>query len=113
MLREEAGTSYQHPLYQWTLNGCLDLQALSSSSKLTADSSESDNCTLTPERTEGPYYLQEELFRADITESQEGVPLLLRITVTDDDCNPLPNVFVDLWHCNSTGFYSGFTGEVA
>lgn len=68
------------------------------------------NCTLTAERTEGPYYIQEGLFREDITESQAGVPLLLRLRITDDDCGPLPNAYVDIWHCNSTGYYSGYTG---
>ncbi|KAK9827088.1 hypothetical protein WJX74_006172 [Apatococcus lobatus] len=73
----------------------------------------SSNCTLTPERAEGPYYLQEELFREDIIEGQAGVPLLLRIQVVDEDCEPLPNAYVDVWHCNSTGYYSGYTGLTA
>ncbi len=78
---------------------------------LAEDSLTDGNCKLTPERMEGPFYLQEELFRANLTENEPGVPLLLRINVTDPDCNPLANAFVDIWQCNSTGFYSGFTGE--
>ena len=54
-----------------------------------------------------PYYLEEDLFRQNITEGQAGVPLELRITILDTDCNPLDGVFVDIWHANATGEYSG------
>ncbi|KAK9832367.1 hypothetical protein WJX74_007869 [Apatococcus lobatus] len=74
-------------------------------------SSEIGRCALTPERMEGPFYLKEELFRSEITENQPGLPLSLRINVTDPDLNPLRNAFVDIWQCNSTGFYSGFTAD--
>ena len=68
-------------------------------------------CTLTTELEQGPYWLDDIMFRSNITENQEGVPLLLRIKVANTDCEPLADVFVDIWHCNATGFYSGFTRE--
>ena len=41
-------------------------------------------------------------------ESQAGVPLYMDIQLVDTNtCNPLPNIYVDIWHCNSTGVYSG------
>ncbi|MFC7265051.1 intradiol ring-cleavage dioxygenase [Streptomyces lutosisoli] len=68
-------------------------------------------CTLTKEMTEGPYYLDGQLVRADITESKPGVPLKLTLTVVDDDtCVPLSNALVEIWHCDALGEYSGFVG---
>ena len=69
-------------------------------------------CTLTPELEEGPYYLDDILFRSNITEDQIGIPLVLRIKVVNTECEPLADTFVDIWHCNGTGFYSGYTREL-
>lgn len=69
-------------------------------------------CTLTKEMTEGPYYLDGALVRADITESKPGVPLKLALTVVDDDtCVPLSGALVEIWHCDALGEYSGFVGN--
>lgn len=65
-------------------------------------------CVLTPELTEGPYYLDTNLVRQDITEGRPGVPLRLQVTVNDPaTCSPLANAAVDIWHCDAQGFYSG------
>lgn len=67
-------------------------------------------CVLTPELTEGPYWLDDLLVRNDITEGKAGVPLDLQITVVDaSTCAPIENAAVDVWHCDANGFYSGFT----
>ncbi|WP_405879559.1 intradiol ring-cleavage dioxygenase [Streptomyces sp. NBC_01384] len=69
-------------------------------------------CTLTKEMTEGPYYLDGALVRADITESKPGIPLKLTLTVVDDaTCAPLGNALVEIWHCDALGEYSGFVGN--
>ncbi|MEU7058065.1 intradiol ring-cleavage dioxygenase [Streptomyces sp. NPDC046197] len=66
-------------------------------------------CVLTPEQTEGPYYLDLETVRKDITEGKPGVPLTLRVTVVDaTTCSPLPGTAVDIWHCDALGAYSGY-----
>ncbi|PVF99644.1 aromatic compound dioxygenase [Serendipita vermifera] len=71
-------------------------------------------CVTAPEVTEGPYYLNNDLVRQDLTESQGGVPLELDIGIIDtSNCQPLSNVLVELWHCNATGHYSGFTTSTA
>lgn len=65
-------------------------------------------CILQPEVTQGPYYVDGELIRSDITDGQEGVPLYLDIQLVDtSSCEPVPAVYMDLWHCNATGVYSG------
>jgi len=66
-------------------------------------------CVLTPEQTQGPYYLDLETVRKNITEGRTGVPLTLRITVVNAaTCAPLPNTAVDIWQCDALGIYSGY-----
>ena len=66
------------------------------------------NCVLTPELTEGPYYLDGSLLRKDVTEGVPGIPLKLRILVNDPTaCAPVADAAVAIWHCDAQGFYSG------
>jgi protocatechuate 3,4-dioxygenase beta subunit len=59
--------------------------------------------------TEGPYYLDLNDVRRDITEGRPGAPLDLKITVIDAaKCTPIAGAAVDLWHCDASGVYSGF-----
>jgi protocatechuate 3,4-dioxygenase beta subunit len=77
------------------------------------DAGASSFTVLTPELTEGPFYLDLEKIRRDITESQPGVPLRLRIKVVHGTTGaPIPNAAVDLWHCNAVGVYSGFDSRM-
>ncbi|KAG8719914.1 hypothetical protein FRC09_010401 [Ceratobasidium sp. 395] len=70
---------------------------------------QNSTCVTTPEVTEGPYFVNNELLRSDIRETQEGVELVLDIGVMDvTTCTPLDQALVEIWHCNSTGHYSGF-----
>ncbi|KAI0468322.1 Intradiol ring-cleavage dioxygenase [Xylaria cf. heliscus] len=76
------------------------------------DSIQNDTCVLTPTVTGGPYiWPRSQTLRQDMSENQVGVPLWMDIGVLDvNTCEPLPNVLVNLWHCNATGSYSSFTG---
>jgi protocatechuate 3,4-dioxygenase beta subunit len=66
-------------------------------------------CLLTPELTEGPYYIAGERVRRNITERRPGVPLTLKATVVDaSSCKPIRNAAVDIWHADASGVYSGF-----
>ncbi|OBR02774.1 Protocatechuate 3 [Colletotrichum higginsianum IMI 349063] len=71
---------------------------------------QNDTCVLTPEVTRGPYtWPQSQMLRQDMSEDQAGVPLYLDIGVLNvNTCEVMPDVLVDLWHCNATGFYSSF-----
>lgn len=67
---------------------------------------------LTPELTEGPYYVDEALVRSDIADDREGLPLALTITVQDVvACAPLADAAVEIWHCDARGYYSGVSGN--
>ncbi len=73
------------------------------------------SCIVTPELTEGPYFVDENLDRSDIRsdtemgEVKEGVPLVLglRVFAIGNGCEPLANAQVDVWHCDALGAYSG------
>ncbi|MEV6014827.1 MULTISPECIES: intradiol ring-cleavage dioxygenase [unclassified Streptomyces] len=68
-------------------------------------------CTLTKEMTEGPYYLDGQLVRSDVTEGKPGAPLKLVLTVVDSACAPLGGALVEIWHCDALGEYSGYVGN--
>ena len=67
-----------------------------------------DVCVITPEVTEGPYYFDPALERADVTEGRPGLPTTLRLQVVDSACRPLPGARVDIWHADTSGIYSGY-----
>ncbi|KAL2168206.1 hypothetical protein VTG60DRAFT_265 [Thermothelomyces hinnuleus] len=67
-----------------------------------------NSCLLTPEVTQGPYYVAGEYVRENVVEDQPGLPLLLEYQVVDvATCEPVPEVYVEIWHCNATGVYGG------
>jgi protocatechuate 3,4-dioxygenase beta subunit len=67
-------------------------------------------CVLYSEQEEGPYYVNREILRGDITEGKIGVPLRLRVTILDvKTCRPISNAALDIWHCDAGGVYSGYT----
>ncbi len=72
-------------------------------------------CTIaTPQVTEGPYWVEEHLFRSDIRTdpatgtARAGIPLALTINVMNSasGCTALAGAYVDIWHCDAKGIYS-------
>jgi hypothetical protein len=69
-------------------------------------------CVLTPEQTEGPYYVDDAQMRRDITEGRPGTPLALTLSVVSAaSCRPIGGAAVDIWHCDALGVYSGVEGD--
>jgi protocatechuate 3,4-dioxygenase beta subunit len=67
------------------------------------------SCVLTPEQTEGPYYIDGEKVRRNITDGKPGTLLILRALVVDaSSCKRIRNAAVDIWHADAAGVYSGF-----
>ena len=68
----------------------------------------------TPTVTEGPYWVDEKLFRSDIRTdpstgvARAGVPLTLIINVENllGGCSALAGAYVDIWHSDAKGIYS-------
>src|SRR5436305_8921492 len=71
-------------------------------------------CVLTPNKTEGPYFVDEKLNRSDIRTDpadgsvQPGTPVSLTMVVVraDGSCAPVSGAIVDIWHANAAGKYS-------
>jgi protocatechuate 3,4-dioxygenase beta subunit len=70
---------------------------------------------VTPQVTQGPYWVDEKLFRSDIRTdpatgvARQGLPLTLTINVVNENgsvCSPLAGAWVDIWHCDAIGIYS-------
>jgi protocatechuate 3,4-dioxygenase beta subunit len=71
----------------------------------------SPSCTLTPEVTEGPYYLDLDKVRRNVTEGKHGLRLDLHTKVVDaDTCKPHEDAAVEIWHCDARGTSSLCTG---
>ncbi|HWH10340.1 MAG TPA: hypothetical protein VG165_04380 [Solirubrobacteraceae bacterium] len=76
---------------------------------------------LTPELTEGPYWVNSMLHRSDVRANskggglQAGVPVDLYINVVDstESCRALDGVAVDIWHANAHGLYSDESSQAA
>src|SRR5215203_5117097 len=69
-------------------------------------------CVLTPELTEGPFYVDDQKLRRNITEGRPGVALTLRLAVVNaSTCKAIKNAIVDIWHCDAFGAYSGVQGN--
>lgn len=65
-------------------------------------------CVLTMESGEGPYYLDLDRVRSDITEGRDGAAFRLDLTVVraSAGCRPVAGAAVDVWHADVSGTYS-------
>jgi protocatechuate 3,4-dioxygenase beta subunit len=86
----------------------------------TANVASAPDCVVSPEMTEGPYFVDEKLNRSDIRSDpsdgsvKEGVPLALAFVVSQvgtGSCVPLKDAQVDIWHCDALGVYSDVQGS--
>jgi protocatechuate 3,4-dioxygenase beta subunit len=69
-------------------------------------------CPLIVQQVEGPYYLDLDLLKQDITEGKPGLPVTLIFQVVDAaTCAPRPGAVVDVWHNDALGVYSGFLDQ--
>jgi protocatechuate 3,4-dioxygenase beta subunit len=62
-----------------------------------------------PEKTSGPFPLDEQFDRSDITEDYPGHPVRLGLRVLDESCAAVPGAKVEIWHTDATGDYSAYT----
>jgi protocatechuate 3,4-dioxygenase beta subunit len=72
------------------------------------------SCVLTPELTEGPYYIGGEKIRRDIRDGHPGTRLTLQLSIVNAaTCKPIKGAAVDIWHADAAGNYSGFGAGAA
>ena len=73
-------------------------------------------CVLIPSETAGPFPLDLTenpfFFRQDVREDRTGVQLNMKMRIIGlDNCEPMQNVRVHIWHCDKDGNYSGYGSE--
>jgi protocatechuate 3,4-dioxygenase beta subunit len=73
-----------------------------------ADFDAAATCRPLPEKTAGPFPLDRQFDRRDITEGLPGRPLRLGLRVVDAQCAPVPDTAAEIWQCDATGDYSAF-----
>jgi protocatechuate 3,4-dioxygenase beta subunit len=67
------------------------------------------SCTVTPEATAGPYYIDVDKIRSDIREDRDGTQLRVAARILGaDGCTPVKDAVFEIWHCDADGLYSGF-----
>ena len=71
-------------------------------------------CTLIPGETAGPFPLDlsdnSYYFRQDLREGKDGVQLNVKLKIIGiNNCLPMANVRVNIWHCDKDGLYSGYS----
>lgn len=60
------------------------------------------SCLLSPEVTQGPYFVSGEYIRRNLMEDQEGVEMIMDIQVLDmATCEPVVDVMVDFWRMSN------------
>jgi len=78
---------------------------------LGGDAQAATTCLLSPEVTEGPYWIEESFTRRNIREKRPGLPLVIRFTVLNArSCAIIKDADVEIWHCDAGGAYSGVNG---
>ena len=74
-----------------------------------ADFAALGQCRLLAAAGAGPFPLDQQFAREDITDGYPGHPLRLGFRVVDRNCEPIAASSAEIWHCDSTGDYSAFT----
>jgi protocatechuate 3,4-dioxygenase beta subunit len=93
------------------LGGVLGATRLGSSAA-DAEAAATASCVLTPEVTEGPYWIDNALRRHDVRAGRPGLPLEIVFTVENArTCRPIANADVEIWHCDAEGVYSGYQSQ--
>lgn len=89
-----------------------ETQTQSESQPIDKDGNES--CLRSPSETKGPFpnKTPAELVRENIIGDRKGIPLLIQLRLLEkgNDCKPLANAHVDIWHCDAHGHYSEYGG---
>lgn len=75
------------------------------------------DCVLIPSETAGPFPLDltdnTYYFRQDVREDRTGTLLKLKLKIIGlQNCLPMQNVRVNIWHCDRAGLYSGYYNPI-
>lgn len=74
------------------------------------------SCTPTPTEIAGPFPIKSpaSMVKSNIIGDREGIPLMINIVVqnTEDNCNPVEGIKVDIWQCDAHGNYSEYNNQL-
>ncbi|MGI2906000.1 intradiol ring-cleavage dioxygenase [Tolypothrix sp. VBCCA 56010] len=113
--RREALALFRAGVTAMLVVGCIPKKSSTAQASSTANDTTKPGCIVSPEQTEGPYFVDEKLNRSDIRSDpsdgsvKDGVPLELTLRVSQissTSCIPLTGATVDIWHCDALGIYS-------
>ena len=92
--------------------GCSDSPTSPSETSSNSSNVTSTNasCAVTPTETIGPYPSLTDLVRSDVRDGKSGTVMTLTVKVVNANasCAPVPNVNVEIWHCDAAGNYSQY-----
>lgn len=77
----------------------------------TPDDFSGDVCQMEKDSHEGPYFTCAPAPGKAIATGQAGQPLTVAMRLLDSDCKPISGGVVDIWSCNATGHYSGYSSD--
>lgn len=89
---------------------------LSACSKSDDDSSSgSSTCKSTPKEIAGPFPIKSpaDMVKSNIIGDREGIPLVIRFIIqdTNNNCEIVEGVSVDVWQCDAHGNYSEYNNQ--
>lgn len=77
----------------------------------TPDDFSGDVCQLEKDSHEGPYFTCAPATGKDIAPDQDGQNLTVAMRLLNKDCQPISGGVIDIWSCNATGHYSGYSSD--
>ncbi|MCC6412319.1 MAG: hypothetical protein IT270_11710 [Saprospiraceae bacterium] len=98
------------------LTGAASVLPLESTLKAAAHVASPPTCVLIPSETAGPFPLDLTTnpfyFRQDVREDRTGVVFNQKLRIIGlENCLPMANVRVNIWHCDKDGNYSGYGNQ--
>lgn len=98
-------------------NGILGLTTVVTGVSIPGDNkkktpSAGDDCDVSPRETRGPFPTKTpaQMMQSNIKSDRTGIALLINFTILDksNQCKPLTEAHVDIWHCDKDGNYSEY-----
>ena len=62
-------------------------------------------CALTEGNPQGPYYIAGAPYKEKLGEALEGQKIIISGQVLNQNCDPIPEAIIDVWHTDSNGNY--------
>ncbi len=99
-----------------SLGGLIAIPTFLQSCKKTKDHIDPNACAVSPLETAGPFPIKspQDWVRENIVGDRTGIALqvIIKIENTNNNCQPLEGVLVDIWMCDAKGNYSEYDGQL-